>query len=799
MILSRLYLHNFRQYEEQVIEFSPGITGIVGPNGAGKSTILEGISWCLYGNRAARSGKEGIKRQMAADTDDCQVRLDFVLDGREYGLTRTIKGKSGRSEATLMRAGKIDAVSTREVDNFIIKLLGLDLKGFSSSFFARQKELNALSDARPAQRKDHLAQMLGVGRLDTALGDLRNDIRGIRQKLEILMQNLIEEDLVKSQQRAKEVQLKQLKQSKSDISEKLKSVGVSREDSNRLIADLSQRQIEYQKLDKELAGLQSRLEQIQTEANKRAVELNEISDLAEEKGQLEKRIADFSEVEKRLIEIRRGESQRRERDNLLVEKGVVTPSLDGRLADHEKYLSEVSLLNKRLASKADLLQSLESSRQKDDKLRAEFRAVASDLKVLESDRKKLESQKGEIGRLGPDATCKFCLRPLGEHLGDIERHFEQELTEIGKGIVLQRKRLSELEVTGRKEKMVLSDLENSLRDLVEDEKALSVVEVRLAEGDRIIEENRARLKGIDLRLSEIGVIEFDADRLTQAEQQFASRIKDRERLIRITEKMARQHLLIEEQEELRTEQESVSVALKQTREQVSKIGFDLDRLVNLRHEAEQYQAKESHLLIVAERNDGQIRLVESEREFLRRQLADFIASKKEISKVRVELTVLERLSVLFAEFRVFLIGRIRPTLSRGTSDLFREMTDGLYQEIELDEEYNLKILDRGESHPINRFSGGEIDLANLCFRLAISIEMAAMAKIANNFVILDEVFGSQDLDRRQMIIEGLARLTNRFPQIIIVSHIEGIKDLVENRIIIERDQFGQSRALVQIR
>ncbi|MCP4566117.1 MAG: SMC family ATPase, partial [FCB group bacterium] len=194
MILRSLFLQNFRGYETLDLSFQDGITGIVGRNGAGKSTLLEAILWCLFGVRAARTSKEGIKRQSCAVTDPCQVRLEFELNGTTYELTRSLIGKSLRSEARLAQQGSLDAVSTREVDDYIVRLIGLDMKGFLSSFFARQKELNALFDARPADRKDHLAQMLGVGRLDNAIQALKEDLKEIRQKIDFLTDLKIDPD-----------------------------------------------------------------------------------------------------------------------------------------------------------------------------------------------------------------------------------------------------------------------------------------------------------------------------------------------------------------------------------------------------------------------------------------------------------------------------------------------------------------------------------------------------------------------------------------------------------------------------
>ena len=57
----------------------------------------------------------------------------------------------------------------------------------------------------------------------------------------------------------------------------------------------------------------------------------------------------------------------------------------------------------------------------------------------------------------------------------------------------------------------------------------------------------------------------------------------------------------------------------------------------------------------------------------------------------------------------------------------------------------LLVYDNGNAYGIERFSGGEEDLANLCLRLAISEVITERAGGVFNFIILDEIFGSQDI------------------------------------------------------
>ncbi|MFC1517650.1 SMC family ATPase, partial [Candidatus Margulisiibacteriota bacterium] len=89
-----------------------------------------------------------------------------------------------------------------------------------------------------------------------------------------------------------------------------------------------------------------------------------------------------------------------------------------------------------------------------------------------------------------------------------------------------------------------------------------------------------------------------------------------------------------------------------------------------------------------------------------------------------------------------------------------------------------------------------IDLANLCLRLAISQYVTEQYGAEMYFVVLDEIFGSQDMLRKRAILEALAELNKRFRQIILITHVEEVKDIVGQAVRVFEDEAGVSHVQI---
>jgi exonuclease SbcC len=160
-----------------------------------------------------------------------------------------------------------------------------------------------------------------------------------------------------------------------------------------------------------------------------------------------------------------------------------------------------------------------------------------------------------------------------------------------------------------------------------------------------------------------------------------------------------------------------------------------------------------------------------------------------------EAARMDEMDVLFTLFFKNLTARPRPMLEAEASAFIRELTDGRYERMEFDENYRVKLFDRfDDSYAIDRFSGGEADVASLSARVALSKIIAARGGGTLGFLILDEVFGSLDASRRNNVLLALERLKRSFGQIFIISHVAEVQEsaLVDEVWMLEEDEDGKS-------
>ena len=273
--------------------------GIIGRNGAGKSSIIEAIAWAIYGNQAARTGKDQIKSSFARQSDECRVSLKFEIRGEPYHVIRKISGKSDRAEVELFRSGQPESVGVSDTKDHVGELLGLDWRGFRTSFLAQQQELNALADLQPSRRKDHLAMMLGVDRIDRAIARSKEDARDMGRQTDFLERQLAQKEGIEKALSDTQREFVERQQELDPLETKFKEIGESKKVQSESLSRLQQVKGQYDIARVELESLQRNLAALAEDTNGLKLKLKELLDLKKSLGLFQTQLAELAMAKSR--------------------------------------------------------------------------------------------------------------------------------------------------------------------------------------------------------------------------------------------------------------------------------------------------------------------------------------------------------------------------------------------------------------------------------------------------------------------------------------------------------------------
>ncbi|MDI6886133.1 MAG: SMC family ATPase [archaeon] len=914
MLLKSLTLRNYRKYKNTSVEFPDGVIGIIGLNGVGKTTLVEAIGWVLFGHHAARTTKEQIKREGASPHEPCSVALDFELDGDRYEVVREMVGKNLVPKARLVINRKLITDNADEVTAVIEEKIGMDYLSFFTSVFARQKELNALSAMRAAERKKLVLRMLGIERIERSIQAIREDKRGKEKRIEGIKAATVDKegrrkiDVLTSKreeaENAKEALLPIIKDIEASTRVKEKEVGESKED-----LEIATRTYErYVALSTNLGERRSDLENVRTRRDERKKEL---TDLFVKKEQLE-RIADkeahyfqmrekkeeldsLREKYQRKLELVEREEKtslelqtREENIRGLKQQSAEFEGVEAVYGAQMQIKEEIEEIKERNRQKEELMRRKEKTmleigdreeqarRLKDE--RKEFEGVEEQVEVVKGridevqkqkeiihsslgafksliveHKKEIEESKGkkkEIEDLGPEGECPMCERKLG-------LDYEGLVKKIHEGIQTKTRKLHSIFTEYKSKKEELASLEREEEVLIQKDKELDkrvtkmrALDVEIEHDERELRGWREELKGITRDLEPFEAVKFDEKRYKEvimkvselekrmstkkelevkirheerelerwkkefeliksdlkplmalefddnAYKEVISAIKDLEVVYREILGLRAEIGRIEEVENnlrmLRELERTTSENITVLQRQIEELAFDKKEYdeKRARYERKKEELNELKLKLLGKRNEFENLCRDIER--LIEELEEQKRLLEEKEKEETEILYLSLLEKLMNDFKVYMVGRIRPMLSDYASDMLRRLTDGKYSALELDENYDVFIYDEGTPYEINRFSGGEEDLANLCLRLAISAVVAERSAIQTNFIILDEIFGSQDAFRKRNIILALNELSKKFRQIFLITHIEDVKDYMEYVLRVTEDEEGVS-------
>lgn len=320
--------------------------------------------------------------------------------------------------------------------------------------------------------------------------------------------------------------------------------------------------------------------------------------------------------------------------------------------------------------------------------------------------------------------------------------------------------------------------------------------------DSFLAEDRVALEALQKEAAEVGY-DFDAHQVVLAQRDKLAEIPERFRQL----------------EAAAGRVESLDAALTDLAAQIS----EQETLVTGQQEA----LENGKMMLAQLQESGGNNLALIEQEVARLRESEITANRKMTQaqtmldvlgqqKVRLEAKRSEREGVTqrIARFKVLetatgrngiqalLIERALPEIEQTTNDLLEKLTSGRMR-VEFDTQRELKskkgqsaetldirISDEVGVRPYENYSGGEQFRVNFAIRIALSQVLSRRAGAKLQTLVVDEGFGSQDPEGRQKLIEAINAIQDDFAKILIITHVEDLRDAFPNRIEVEKTRTG---------
>jgi len=155
--------------------------------------------------------------------------------------------------------------------------------------------------------------------------------------------------------------------------------------------------------------------------------------------------------------------------------------------------------------------------------------------------------------------------------------------------------------------------------------------------------------------------------------------------------------------------------------------------------------------------------------------------------------------------QALLIEMALPEIEVEANKLLARMTDNrMHVKIETQREtkkgdlletLDINISDELGTRNYEMFSGGEAFRINFAIRIALSKLLARRAGAPLPTLIIDEGFGTQDSDGIEKLKEAINSIQDDFDKILVITHIEELKDAFPTRIDVTKTAAGSTLQL----
>jgi exonuclease SbcC len=846
MIPLRLRLRNFLSYREpEPLDFSSfHVACLCGENGHGKSTLLDGITWALWGRARARTDDELIH----LGATEMGVEFEFQLGEARYRVIRQRwrQHKQGKAALELQvwdddhqRFRTLTGNSILETERAIVKLLRLNYETFINSSFLLQGKADLFTTSLPSKRKEILGEILGLAEYDRLeqrsreLAKERGDtIRQLNARLEEIDRELANEPRYRAAYEAYDQQARQLKAELEGLEQEEKAQLQLREQLTAASARMSELERVQQQDRQQLAQRQERLEQDRRrleEAERVLAAREEIlagyqalqqaqQVMMEESGKATRRDQLFSR--QRALET----AVREARQALEAERNRLRGQLDhlrSLATDLEPLAAQLKLHEQQVAT-------LDQRRQAVEERRRALTALVEELAQRQAELKQLRAQVDELKeRLEWWQTterCPTCEQPISAELRD--QHIAQlraEGTSQADRFRALRAEFQNLQDRRQEEDAAVVQEERALKQEQEAlNQALADVRARYDAARRATEQRSVlerRLGELEQRLERRAYAEGEQEELTRLQAELTALAFDAEALEAARARITALQPFAERYQQLARaegEIERLRNVIRETEREVAQLSDRLaDRereLTALRAQVEQLARVEGRLSEIRTsigdtRSAYQRVIIECSRygQLLdscaqdRQRRSQYVAERETAAH---EQGIFEELARAFGKggVQALIIESVLPEIEADANELLRRMTDGrLHVSFQTQRETlqgkqveTLQVLvgDDLGTRSYELFSGGEAFRVNFAIRIALAKLLARRAGARLETLFIDEGFGTQDANGRDRLVEAIQAIQQDFAKILVVTHIEELKEAFPARIEVTKGPEG---------
>ena len=852
MIPINLTLSGFLSYRDQVeIDFNTfNLACISGSNGSGKSSMLDAITWALFGQ--ARTRDDAV---INLQSETAEVSFVFAYESNRY---RVVRAKT-RDKTTLLEFHIQGADGTwkpltertmRGTESRIVEVLRLDYETFINASFFLQGKADQFTQQRPADRKRILSSILGLEIWETyrkAAFDQRRLVEVQITELDGRLQEINNELAEEDQRRTR---LEDVQATMEATSAALTAQTSLLEEMRQKVALLKERRQQVENLANQAARTRQELASLAAKQDQRQQEKDAFADLMGRADEIERQFQAwqdaqaaltqwdetaqrFNEHEKRrhapLTEIETARTRlETERDNLLRQANEIEAAKEktAELGELLKTLeAETVQVQKALKERDDLDQKRQQVLQEQAKAKAENPLLKGEMDALKKRIEQLESVDGGL--------CPLCGQPLTPE--DRARLIDELHVEGTKKGDQYRANLALLNaVTEQVEELTsavaeFSGTEDRLRETTRMlDQTAAQVQAFQAEETRWLEEDRPKLEEIKLLISQDQYAADARKTLAEIDQElkeigYDAASHDAARKTELDlQKAANEHRMLE----------NARATLAPLEREIKEIGEQIDQTRQTLEQQEQEHQQAAAQLAAAEMDAPDMlaterKMLELQEQENRTRMAlgaaqqnlqvldtlkirkkELEAEREQFSNQVVEYKVLER---TFGKNGVpaMLIEQALPQIETQANQVLEKLSGGnmhisfiTQQEYkdskrdDLRETLDIQISDSSGARDYEMYSGGEAFRINFAIRLALSEVLAQRAGARLQMLVIDEGFGSQDEIGRQRLVEAINIVKSDFEKILVITHIETLKDAFPTRLEVTKGPRGSMVELI---